>query len=222
MLMTASSADKKPEPDFHIEIPVGAERTENLTGYFPVIGHWRVEIQQRLQSQGITPNVFPEFVTGTRFNLRYMLSISDMLRKSETFRCERVCFACQSRRRRVTNCGDKTAARWASREELDEHDSPSDLGSKRSTTQIGASYVFGFQLYKEDGLGQTLTAQATRSCLWSLQDAEEPWEMPEAWHASRNDRWNISRHRDRRFRGLGKTQDYALQDDVHRMIRMPR
>lgn len=65
MLMAAAGPDEEPEPVFRFGIPQGSEITENLAGYFPVIGPCRMEIRQRLNSLGITPNVFPEYVTGT-------------------------------------------------------------------------------------------------------------------------------------------------------------
>jgi hypothetical protein len=44
MLMAAASQDEEPEPNFHVKVPVGEEITENLTGYFPVIGPRRVDV----------------------------------------------------------------------------------------------------------------------------------------------------------------------------------
>jgi hypothetical protein len=79
MLMAASTPVDDPEPHVHVAIPAGSVVTENLVGYSPIVGPRRVEIRQRLNSHGITGNTFPEFVAGTRFDLRYMLSISDII-----------------------------------------------------------------------------------------------------------------------------------------------
>lgn len=49
-----------------------------------------MEIRQRLASTGITANAFPEFVATTRFNLVYLLQISDTLNTVETFRMEKM------------------------------------------------------------------------------------------------------------------------------------
>jgi hypothetical protein len=182
MLMAAASADEEPEPVFRIGTPTGSEITENLTGYFPVIGPRLIEIRQRLQSQGITPNAFPEYVTGTRFNLRYMLSVSDTLGKFETFRNEKVCFS-----RNTISGGESQiiVTRPQDDKGLDQRWTETTVQATsagcESTTQIGASYVFGFQLHKEDGQGQTLTARSQRwSCLRTNPEAEVPWHMPAA------------------------------------------
>jgi hypothetical protein len=69
MLMAVASPDDEPEPIFRKQIPVGSVVTENLSGYSAIIGPRRLEIRQRLQSYEITPNAFPEYVRGTRFDL---------------------------------------------------------------------------------------------------------------------------------------------------------
>jgi hypothetical protein len=96
MLMAAASPDDIPAINVRVAIPAGSVLTENLAGYRPLIGPRRVEIRQRLISYGITPDAFPEFVTGTRFDLKYMLSVSDRIGQYETFRNEKVYFSRQT------------------------------------------------------------------------------------------------------------------------------
>jgi hypothetical protein len=66
MLMAAASNHEDPEPNFRMGVPEGAVVTKNLVCSHPIIGPRRVEIRQRVFSYGITPNAFPEYVTGTR------------------------------------------------------------------------------------------------------------------------------------------------------------
>jgi hypothetical protein len=96
MLMAAASPDDIPNINVRVAIPAGSVLTENVAGYTPLTGPRRVEIRQRLFSYGITPDAFPEFVTGTRFDLKYMSSISDRIGQYGTFRNERVCFSKQT------------------------------------------------------------------------------------------------------------------------------
>jgi hypothetical protein len=76
--------------------------TQNLTGRIFPISPRRPEIKQCLAGQGIAALTFPEFERNTRFNLRYVKSISDILGKFETFRNEKICFA------RLTSSGGET------------------------------------------------------------------------------------------------------------------
>jgi hypothetical protein len=196
-----------------------------MVGYHPIIGPRRVEIRQRLQRYGITPNAFPEYVSGTRFDLKFMLSISDMLGKFETFRNEKVTFSKQ------TSAGGESqiiVTRPLIDEGLEQRWNETIVQATsagcESTEQIGASCVFGFQLYKQDGAGPDVTTRASRwSCLSSDREAERPWTMPPNGHHNRNNRRNMPPGiGTERFRGLGKRQDYALQDVVRRMIKTQR
>jgi hypothetical protein len=93
MVMALTQEQHEPEVDFHIGKPEGTKFSENLCGKFAPIGYRRPEIKQRLNGQGITPTEFPEFVETTRFNRNYLMSVSDIIGKFDTFRCEKVCFA---------------------------------------------------------------------------------------------------------------------------------
>lgn len=89
MVMALASDEAEPVPNFHIGRPVGTDWTDNLVGRFHPIGPRRPEIKQRLAGFGITVNSFTEYVPGTRFNLRYIRSISDIIGKMETFNTTR-------------------------------------------------------------------------------------------------------------------------------------
>jgi hypothetical protein len=118
-----------------------------------------------LNGQGITPTEFPEYVEGTRFNRKYLLSLSDVLGKFETFRNEKVNFT------KMTRAGGETqtivttpthedgAVSWTKKLVQASSASTSSIG------QIGASYMFGFQLYKEAGNGRN---ESEKSANWSV------------------------------------------------------
>jgi hypothetical protein len=105
-----------------------------------------------------------------------MLSISDTIGKYETFRNEKVCFS------NLTAAGGETqiiVTRPLPDEGLEQKWTDTTVQATsagcESTAQIGASYVFGFQLHKEDGLGPDLTTRAQRwSCLRTDRDANVP------------------------------------------------
>jgi hypothetical protein len=223
MVMAASGAAEEPDIIHHITLPVGSRPTENLCGCITPIGPRRIEIRQRLARFKITPTKFPEYVAGTRFNLRYMMSISDTIGKFETFRNEKICFP------RLNLAGGESqiiitiptpdedlGLSWTSTSVQ-----PISAGSE-SAAEMGAAY--GFQLYKEDGQGATLTARSRRwSCLEPIPDAEVPWIMTPAWHANRNERRNLPPGiGTERFRALSKRQDIALESVVRRMIKTLR
>ncbi|PNF36255.1 hypothetical protein B7P43_G08463 [Cryptotermes secundus] len=90
MLLTSEA----PEPELNIRVghPQNTIFTEYLVGVRLPMGPRCPEIVQRLAGQGITTAIFPEYVENTRFNLRYMLSISDILGQFEMFRIEKVSF----------------------------------------------------------------------------------------------------------------------------------
>lgn len=92
MVIALASADAEPVPKFRIGLQQGSITTTNLVGNFFRIGPRRPEIGQRLAGQGMTSTSFAEYIAGTRFNLRYIRSISDIIGKFDTFRNEKVCF----------------------------------------------------------------------------------------------------------------------------------
>lgn len=54
--------------------------------------------------------------------------------------------------------------------------------SCESTAQMGAAYVFKFQIYKERGDGANATERNAKwCCLTATQGPEVPWNIPDAW-----------------------------------------
>lgn len=102
IVMALASADPEPHPNFRMEIPGNSAVTQRLAGRMGPIGPRRPEIIQRLAGYGITANEFTEFVPGTRMNLRYLMSLSDIIGKFETFKVEKVTF------RNITMYGGET------------------------------------------------------------------------------------------------------------------
>jgi hypothetical protein len=92
MVMGLASPQPEPNVNFRVEFPPHTQETRNLTGNTSPIGERRPEIRQNLARFGITTESFPEYVANTRFNLKYLRHISDLLGAMETFRNEKVRF----------------------------------------------------------------------------------------------------------------------------------
>jgi hypothetical protein len=89
VMAVATNVDD-PAPNVSVGKPTGSVFTPNLAGYIANIGPQRVGIRQRLTGQCITANAFPEYTPDTRFILKYMLSLSNLIGKCETFRLEKL------------------------------------------------------------------------------------------------------------------------------------
>ncbi|KDR14854.1 hypothetical protein L798_11494 [Zootermopsis nevadensis] len=92
MVMALASQAPGPNINFRVEFPPHSRATRSLTGNTFPIGDRRPEIRQNLARFDITTDAFPEYVEDTRFNLRYLRHISDILDSTETFRNEKVRF----------------------------------------------------------------------------------------------------------------------------------
>jgi hypothetical protein len=98
----------------------------------------------------------------------------------------------------------------------------SSSASTSSAAYIGASYVFGFQLFKENGPGTTLTERSQNwSCIEPVPGEE--WVIPHEWVRNRNVRRNVPAGIGTvRFRGPTLEQGNTTQQVVRRMIKTPR
>ncbi|KAL1489870.1 hypothetical protein ABEB36_013798 [Hypothenemus hampei] len=79
MIMAVTSAATELIPNFHVGSPLNSEITNNLVGKFYPIRPPRPEIAQRIAGYGITATSFDEYIPKTRFNLRYLRSLSDII-----------------------------------------------------------------------------------------------------------------------------------------------
>jgi hypothetical protein len=216
MVMALTSQRPEPNVNFRVGFPPRTRATNNLVGTTSPIGERRTEIRQNLARFGITMERFPEYVANTRFNLRYLRHISDLLGSTETFRLERVCF------KNLSPSGGESQVIFTKPTTTTDPGSWKDkavqstASSTSSTAHIGASYVFGFQLYKSDGPGETSTERAMN---WSCAEA-----IPgQAWTDNRNDRRNVPEGvGTERFRGPTLEEDNVTQRTVRRMIKTPR
>jgi len=223
MVMSLCQEAQEPVPNFRVATPNGTAPNANRTGRFSPIGPRRPEIRQRLAGQGITPNHFPEYIRDTRFNLRYIKSISDIISSFTTFRIEKMCFP------RLAASGGETqviVTRPTPDEDLHEvwttRSVQATSAADSSTTLMGGSFMFGFQAYKEPGEGRTATERHAKSCCLS-PTAEQPWIIPEEWIANRNERRNLPPGiGTERFRTLTKRQDLSREDIIRRMVKTAR
>jgi len=225
-VMAVSSADDDPNQVIRVALPAGAVATVNMLGLAQNIGPRRLEIRQRLSGQGITAHTFPESVQNTRFNLKYILQLSDVVGKQQTYRVEKVVFA------NLTLSGGETQIIMT--KPVMEED-PNENWIRRtvqatsaaceSTAQMGAACVFGFQLYKEtEAEGTTIAARARNwSCITADATADQPWQMPVAWEANRNIRRNLPPGiGTERFRSLAQRQSDITFDVCRRLIKTTR
>lgn len=217
--MALASEEAEPVPNFDVGKPAATNWTNNLVGRFYPIGPRRPEIKQRLAGFGITVNSFTEYVPGTRFNLRYIRSISDILGRIETFRNEKVTVknlrlaGGETQVIKTQPMDHEEAGNWREK-------SAQALSAATSSTAImGAANVFVFQLYKEDGPGDDRKAKVENwSCITGVA-----WNMPDDWYENRNNRRNLPDGiGTSRFRAISLRQDITLSNVTRRLIKTPR
>lgn len=219
MVMALCSPLPEPIPTFNIVIPANSVVTENLVGKFSPIGYRRPEISQKLSSYGISTARFDEFVKDTRFNLKYLRNISDTLGRFSTYRNEKVKFASQTKSGGETQVIISRPSETLERQTWTERTIQATSSSTSSTAQMGAAVCFGFQLYKEDGPGET---RAAKTANWSCISGPA-WNMPDDWYNNRNQRRDVPEGvGTERFRAISMRQDLHLQNVVRRMIKTPR
>lgn len=229
VIMASTQEADEPVPNFRIAIPPGAAiNRANLCGAVDFYGPRRAEIRQRLAGQRITNTSFPEYAPNTRFHLTYLLQLSDMLSNIETFRIERMTPSSMTLHggetmviQTLPNEDEDQNALWTTR--TVQAQSP----ASDSTAQIGAAYIFGFQLRKESTPepARDPPSLATRSANWScIVPAPTPgvpaWDMSVEWYQSRNELRNLPPGIGTlRFRAIGRRQDIALIETVRRMLK---
>lgn len=230
VVMAVASNVAQPQVAIRIGIPLGSYITSNLPGFKQAINvERRVEIRQRLAGQNITAAEFPEYIQGTRFNLRYLQSLSDLIGQQETYRVEKMNLQSLTANGGESQViitrpipGDESLDTWRN------CNVQATSAACESTAQMGASFVFGFQIYKEEGPGPDATQRAMRwSCLAPILDNPDeafvPWVMPANWIANRNDRRNLPAGiGTERFRASTMRQLIAVSDVIRRMIKTTR
>lgn len=187
--MVMALAAPEPIPNFRFGVPPNSRVTNNLVGNTTPIGPRRPEIVQRLAGLGITANQFQEYIRGTRFNLKYIMELSDIIGGFETFRNEKVCFKNLTLNGGETQIVKNRPTESEDLERWNERNVQTISAATSTTAVMGAAYCFGFQTYKEDGPGET---RAQRTANWSCVEGigDQPWVMPDDWYANRNDSRN--------------------------------
>jgi len=208
MVMALCEDTPEPIPNFRMEKSANAVYSENLVRRKFLIGLRRPEIKQRLAGLGITSTTFPEYKQNTRFNIKYMMSSLDIVGKLSTFRTEKMYFA------RLTAAGGKPQVitrptsehqhlNWTTRSVQ------ATSAADSTTATMGASFMFGFQTYKEPGDGAILTLQHAKWCCLTSEGANAR-VIPQERIQNRNVRRNLPPGvGTERFRTLSKRQDFA-------------
>lgn len=228
MIMSLCQEADEPMPNFHVAIPQGARFTNNLVGKFSSIGPRSVEIKRRLAGQEITATSFKEYMPNTRFHLLYMLSLSDIIGEFKTFRNEKLCFsnltAVGGEAQVIETkplAGEDKHLQWISRSVQTSTASSLSVTAGRSKEVLAASFVFGFQLYKERGEGETDTEQHAN---WCCLEGTGPngWTIPEACIKNRNARHNLPPEIGNTFKNVSNRQDLNRVKFIRGMVKTRR
>lgn len=187
MVMAACSEEDEPRPNFHVRMPDGSAVSDNLTGCYPIIGPRRIEIRQKLSGFRITTTIFDEYCHNTRFNLRYIRRLSDIIGTWKTFKLERVCF------QKMLSDGltvqavmskpipEETGDSWIRRR-------VQNLSVENDPVMMDAAFMFLFQLYKTEDTEGTPTE---RNKNWCCIKTTGEWTIPEEWIENRNSRRDL-------------------------------
>lgn len=164
-------------------LPPHTAASPNLLGFTGPIPLYKEEISTTLDSYGITPNQFNEFLATTRLNVQLLNYVSNILAATSTFKINMV---------NITDLGTEgTEAQLVTSKPRDDnmlgtlcHDCIVEIRSPSATTDtiMGVAFIFGMQLYKEPFGGE-------HSSWVCVQPApEQVWNVPEAWIENRNER----------------------------------
>ena len=224
ILMAVAQAGEEHNPNFPMQIPAGSVFTENLVGNITNIGVIRPGIRGKLASFGITHNAFNEYVENTRFNLKYLMNISDIIGKFSTYRCDKMSFKMST-----ISGGETQVVKSRNAEDTAKIWTESQVSVLSSSPAvIGAGYIFGFQLEK-GVFNETEADGIRRSNKWSCiaPDATQAnalrWVMPAEWYQARNNRRVIPQGvGTERFISIAKEQDIQLLEVSRRMVKTPR
>ncbi|KAL4710113.1 hypothetical protein ACJJTC_016515 [Scirpophaga incertulas] len=155
-LMAEASEAAQPVPNFGV-LPPNTRATRNFCGNLGPVGARKEEVRIALNDLGITANRFDEVIAGTRLNIRLIQRVSDYFMGCPTFRNERVKLdaltvegdAAQLIKTVPTNENVNPDARWTSLIIR-----PKSANANTVTT-FGATYLMGYQLWKEPVGDQT-------------------------------------------------------------------
>ncbi|CAG4969751.1 unnamed protein product [Colias eurytheme] len=215
MLMAETSEDVNPTPNFRV-LPARTRATRALIGNFGPIGLRKEEVKISLESVGIRTTTFEEQITGTRLNIRLVQLVSDYLAGTPTFRNEKVKVdaltiegdSAQLIRSIPTSENTDANARWTQLVIR-----PTAANACPVTT-FGASYIMGYQLYKE-----VIATSHQNWCCVEAQPVENPWTIPQEWIDNRNAKRELPNGLDiSRFVSISDSQSNRTNAIVRRMI----
>lgn len=215
VVMAESSEAARPVPNFRV-LPANTRATRNLCGY---LGPIALPIRILLNSVGVSDNQFDETVTGTRLNIQLVQKISDYLASCGTFRNEKVKVdaltgegdGTQLIKSKPTSENQDLAVKWTNLviRPYSSNASP--------TSTFGATYLMGYQLYKEP----IQESHANWCCVEAV--AGSNWQIPAEWIENRNARRAVPGGFDtERFVSISDSQRNRTNAIVRRMITSPR
>ena len=148
MVMSLCQEAQEPVPNFRVATPNGTvPNNRKIFSCRPKT--------TRNSSKTSRPRNNTKSVRDTRFNLRYIKSISDITGNFNTFRNEKMCFP-----RMAASGGETQIIVTRPTPGEDQHEAwttrsvQATSAADSSTAVMGGSFMFGFQSYKEPGEGR--------------------------------------------------------------------
>ncbi|UPT53746.1 MAG: hypothetical protein 4 [Bactrocera dorsalis orbivirus isolate Bt] len=211
-VLMALTSDTQTTPTFGC-LTTGQVANANFAGYYGIVHTPKEEIKLLLQSFGIDTVNFTENIAKTRVNLNLIQYISDYLQKQTTFRNEKVVMS------NLTSDGDsvqfirtKPTAETVNKltKWTDKVVRPVATNAESITT-FGASYMTGFQLYKEATDGDHTN--------WYPLKVTTSHPIPIEWINNRNEKRILPPGFDiNRFSSISDSQVNRTNAIVRRMI----
>lgn len=170
-------------PNFR-KLPQHTRATRAMCGYFGPIGAGK-EVRMLLNSVAITANQFDETIGRTRLNIHLLQKVSDSFMGCPTFRNEKVKIdaltvegdSVQLIKSTPTDDNIDPIAKWTNMVVRPKSSNAS------AVTTFGASYLMGYQLYKE-----AVNDNHTNWYYLEQTAAVHPWAIPAQWILNRNAR----------------------------------
>ncbi|CAH2088465.1 unnamed protein product [Euphydryas editha] len=219
IVMAEASDAAAPAANFRV-LPPQSRATRALCGNFGPIGARKEEVRILLNSVGVTATTFDEVIGRTRLNIHLIQKVSDYFTGSPTFRNEKVKLdaltvegdAAQLIKTTPTDENMDANARWTNLVIRPKS------ASANSVSTFGASYLMGYQLYKEAVAGSN-----ANWCCVEQAAAAHPWVIPPQWIANRNERRALPPGMEiERFASISDSQRNRTNAIVRRMIISPR
>ena len=215
VLQAEASAEVHPVPNIPV-LPPNTTATETLPCFIQIEIR-KEEVRQVLNSHGITNLAFKETIATTRFNVNIVQYISDIFGQIETFRCEKiniVALTQEGSRAQLVETRPSLMENVVGTFRTQAVVQPGSV-SADEVSIVGASYMLGFQLYKEAFVGD--------HSLWLPVHFNNPNDLPEVWIADKNLRRVLPGNlANMQYNALFDSQEFQTRQIVRCMLKSKR